>query len=110
MLGAQWTLLQTFAWTAMLANNLRTHSFSQSVSRTFDGKHPCPICMAIAAAKKSGNKNDATQSHQKLEFPLFEENLVLVAPSRVGPFPGGLFFPKSFVLKPATPPPRCFPV
>jgi hypothetical protein len=32
-LGAHWALLQTVAWTTMLADNLRTHSLSESVER-----------------------------------------------------------------------------
>ena len=69
MLGAHWALLQTVAWTTMLADNLRTHSLSESVARTFDGKYPCPICKAIAAGKKSEKKNEFTLQTQKLEFP-----------------------------------------
>ncbi|HTV62132.1 MAG TPA: hypothetical protein VMH30_06145 [Verrucomicrobiae bacterium] len=106
MLGAQWTLLQTVAWTTMLANNLRTYSFSESVSRTFDGQHPCPLCRAIAAGKKSERKNDTVQARQKLEFPLFAEQLVLIAPSSAGVLPRPATFARSLSLKPPTPPPR----
>ena len=81
-LGAHWALLQTVAWTTMLADNLRTHSLSESVARTFDGKYPCPICKAIAAGKKSEKKNEFTLQTQKLEFPPVKENPVLFAPSR----------------------------
>jgi hypothetical protein len=33
-LGLHWTLLQTVAWTTMLANNLRTHSVAEAMSDT----------------------------------------------------------------------------
>ena len=36
----------------MLADNLTTHSFGAALQRTFDGKHPCPLCKAIAEGKK----------------------------------------------------------
>jgi len=52
MLGAHWALLQTVAWTTMLADNLHSNSFQYAVAKTFDGHHPCPICQAIAAGKK----------------------------------------------------------
>jgi hypothetical protein len=58
--GAHWALLQSFAWTTMLAENLSCGSVSQAVSRTFDGKHPCPLCKAIAAGKTSEKKKDST--------------------------------------------------
>ena len=72
--GAHWALLQSVAWTTMLADNLRTHSLSESVARTFDGKYPCPLCKAIAAAKKSEKKSEFTLQTQKLEFPPIKEN------------------------------------
>ena len=53
----------------MFADNLRTHSLSESVARTFDGKYPCPICKAIAAAKKSQKKSEFTLQTQKLGIP-----------------------------------------
>ena len=109
MLGAHWALLQTAAWTAMLADNLRTHSFSESVTRTFDGKYPCPICKAIAAGKKSEKQNVFTLQMQKLEFPLVRENPVLIAPSDFQLLPQANTFAESLTQKPLAPPPRGFP-
>ncbi len=108
MLGAQWTLLQTVAWTTMLANNLRTHSLSESLTRTFDGKHPCLMCRAIAAAKNSQGKNQSTLSWQKLEFPPVAQSFVLIAPTRSHLSPQADSFAASLPRKPPTPPPRSF--
>ncbi len=106
--GAHWALLQSVAWTTMLADNLRTHSLSESVARTFDGQYPCPICKAIAATKKSEKKSEVTLQMQKLEFPPAEENPVLIAPSRFQLLPQTDFFTESLTQKPLTPPPRGF--
>jgi hypothetical protein len=106
VLGAHLAVLQTIAWTTMLADNLRCDSFSQAMTRTFDGKHPCALCKAIAAARKSERKNDVLLQKQKLEFPPFGENVVLIAPSKADVFPRKNSFAKSFVQKPPTPPPR----
>ena len=106
--GAHWALLQSVAWTTMLADNLRTHSLSESVSRTFDGKHPCPICRAIAAAKKSEKKSEFTAQTQKLEFPPAKENFVLIAPSHFQLLPVANAFAESLLQQPLTPPPRGF--
>jgi hypothetical protein len=109
-LGAHWALLQTVAWTTMLADNLRTHSLSESVERTFDGKYPCPICKAIAEGKKSEKKSQFTFQTQKLEFPPVKENPILFAPSdfQLLPVPAD-FLSESLSQKPLTPPPRgCF--
>jgi len=104
--GMHWAVLQSVAWTTMLADNLRTHSLSESVVRTFDGKYPCPICKAIAAAKKSEKKSEFAVQTQKLEFPPSKENPVLVAPSNFQLLPQLNFFAESLNQKPLTPPPR----
>lgn len=108
MLGAHWALLQTVAWTTMLADNLRTHSLSESVERTFDGKYPCPICKAIAAGKKSEKKNVFTVQAQELEFPPVKENPVLFAPANFQLLPLVNLFTESPNQKPPAPPPRRF--
>ena len=106
--GAHWMLLQSVAWTTMLADNLRTHSFSESVARTFDGKHTCPICRAVAAGKKSEKQNEFTLKMQKLEFPPVKENPALFAPSDFQLLPLPDSFAESFIPQPLTPPPRGF--
>ncbi len=107
-LGAHWALLQAVAWTTMLADNLCTHSLSESVARTFDGKYPCPICKAIAAGKKSEKQNGFTLKIQKLEFPPVKAGLVLFAPSQFELLPQANFFTESLTQQPLTPPPRGF--
>ena len=104
--GGHWAVLQSVAWTTMLADNLSTHSLSESVARTFDGKYPCPICKAIAAGKKSEKKSEFTLQTQKLEFPPAKENPVLIAPSDFRLMPQMNFFAESLTQKPLTPPPR----
>jgi len=107
-LGAHWALLQTIAWTTMLASNLQSDSLRDAMTRTFDGEHPCCLCQAIAAAKKSEQKNQFIVEKQKLEFPPLEENLALIAPARFQLFPRKDTFAESLFQKPPTPPPRAF--
>jgi hypothetical protein len=108
MLGAHWTLLQTVAWTTMLADNLQSNSFQVAAEKTFDGNHPCDLCKAIAAGKQSEKKTDLSFSSQKLEFPPANENFVLIAPSRFHLLPQVNFSAKSFAQKPPLQPPRGF--
>jgi hypothetical protein len=100
-----WALIQTFAWTTMLAGNLQSNSLQAAMSMTFDGKHPCPICSAIAAGKKSENKSPLAPI-QNFDFPIQKEIIVLIAPSRLDNSPLEVHFLKSFTEKPLTPPPR----
>src|SRR5271154_1946899 len=105
MLGAHWVLLQSVAWTTMLADNLHAGSFQAAVTKTFDGKHPCCLCKAIAAGKQSEKKTDFSFQSQKLEFPPVKENVVLIAPSQFQLVPQSNTFANSLVQKPLTPPP-----
>ena len=61
-------VLQTVAWSTMLADNLQRSSFSEAVQRTFDGEHPCAMCKQISAGKKEEKKAEFSFSIKKLEF------------------------------------------
>ena len=108
MLGAHWALLQTVAWTTMLADNLCTHSVTEAMAETFDGQHPCCLCKAIAAGKKSEKKAEFNLQTQKLEFPPAVQNFVLIAPSQFHLLPLENSFEKSLAQKPLLQPPRGF--
>jgi hypothetical protein len=108
ILGAHWTLLQTVAWTTMLADNLCTHSVKEAVAETFDGNHLCDLCKAIAAGKQSEKKTEFSLESQKLEFPPAKQNFVLIAPSQFQLLPLENSSAKSFAQKPLLQPPRGF--
>lgn len=108
LLGTHWVLLQTLAWTTMLADNLQSAPLGEALEKTFDGKHPCPICLAIAAGKKAEQKKEFTAPVLKLEFPPVRENFVLIAPARFLPVPQTDTFADSLPERPLTPPPRGF--
>ena len=104
--GAHWAALQTVAWTTMLANNLRTQTVSEAMANTFDGRHLCPLCKAIAAAKKSGKKSEAVSPALKMEFPPVAEKFILLSPKPFSAFSLAEFSAVSSFLKPPLPPPR----
>ena len=105
-LGTQWTVLQSIAWSRMLAANLRTSPFTEAVQKTFDGNHPCSLCKAIAAGKSAESKKEFTAPLQKIDFPPVKENFVLVAPANFQLVPAIKIFADSLVQQPPTPPPR----
>jgi hypothetical protein len=106
--GAHWAVLQTVAWSTMLASNLRCQSMTEAVTHTFDGQHPCCLCKAIAAAKKSEKKNDFTLELVKMEFPPAPEKFQVIPPSQFQLLPEMDTFADSLIQKPPTPPPRGF--
>jgi hypothetical protein len=107
-LGAHWALLQTVAWTTMLANNLQSGSFHQAVTKTFDGNHPCCLCKAIAAAKKSEKKSEVVSSTMKMEFPPVVAGFTFISPEPISAFSRAKLSAASSFQKPPLPPPRGF--
>ena len=107
--GAHWAALQTVAWTTMFAANLSSQqSLTEAVSETFDGKHLCPLCKAIAAAKKSEKKSEAVSPALKLEFPPVVEKILLFPPTQFELQPQADAFAKNVLSKPPLQPPRGF--
>jgi hypothetical protein len=104
--GLHWAALQTVAWTTMLAANWTTGSFSQAVSNTFDGEHLCPLCRAIAAAKKSEQKREFAAAALKLEFPPVAEKFLLVSSRSFSTCSAIDTFADSSFPRPPVPPPR----
>lgn len=110
MIGAHWAALQAIAWTSMLAHDLRTESFEEAMVHTFDGKHPCCLCKAIAAAKKSQKKSGATPPSLKQEYVPLAGNILLFPPTQFELLPEHDTFAVLFPRKPLLPPPRDFSV
>ena len=101
--------MTTVAWTGMVVSYSERGPLKEALTYTFDGKHPCCLCKAIAAAKKSEKKNEFPLQKQKLEFPPIMQNFVLIGPSRLGLLPLANMFADSIFQPPLLPPPRgCF--
>jgi hypothetical protein len=60
-IGLHWALLQTVAWTDMIIVYSRGASLAEAISKTFDGKHPCDLCQAIAQGREAEKKQDQPQ-------------------------------------------------
>jgi len=105
-IGLHWALLQSLAWTSMLAGNLRRDSFVQAFTHTFDGKHPCQLCKAIADGKKSEKKSEWTTCFKTLEFPPVTEDFILTAPDCFALAIRADFFALPLSETPPAPPPR----
>jgi hypothetical protein len=107
--GTHWLALQSVAWTAMLAENLHTASWQQAVECTFDGKHPCCLCRAIAKAKQSEKKSDLSLESKKLDFSYTNFEFVFCAPTHFYEMRDANSAATSLTHAPAVPPPRELP-
>jgi len=104
---APWVVLQSVAWAGMIVSYSQKAPFKMALVETFDGKHPCCLCKAIAAAKKSEKKKEFPLQVRKLEFPPAPENFTLVGPTRFQILPAANnAFAESLPQKPLLPPPR----
>jgi hypothetical protein len=76
-LGLHWAFLQTIAWTGMIISYSRDASFSEAVSKTFDGEHPCPMCKVIKKARaeeKDQQQKQQVKPGSKMDLGLVWQN------------------------------------
>jgi len=106
VIGLHWTLLQSLAWTTMLVDNLTSTSFSAALQRTFDGKHPCALCKAIAEGKKSEKKADTLLRLKKFEGLTAAVVISLPPPASFPPIEAPHAALETVSQAPPTPPPR----
>ena len=105
-LGGHWVLLQGLAWTTMLARFSQTMPLTEAVASTFDGKHPCSLCLAVQKGQQEEQKKSKLQPLQKLVLILDAQVLALIPPP---PLPQGSQLVealRSRAEEPPRPPPR----
>jgi hypothetical protein len=85
---------------------LRHDSFTGAVQCTFDGKHPCCLCKAILAGKKTEKKTEFTLSAHRIEFPPMIGIPAFIPPSQFELIPCNDIFAVLLQQKPPVPPPR----
>jgi hypothetical protein len=106
VVGAHWAILQTVAWMGMAVSFSQSDSLAVALQKTFDGRHPCPLCKAVAAGKRSEKRSELKSSGPKLEFVSQDERM------RVLPLELDLGFPEwrsrdwTLLDSPPVPPPR----
>ena len=108
--GGHWYLLQTVAWSSMLATNLQEGTLTEALSKTFYGNHPCSLCKQIAKGKASEKKSKFPTPTQKLEFTHAPSRFVFAPPMEFW-LQGDLWpHTDSLTHAPPVPPPRAFSV
>ena len=80
--GGPLALLQVVAWTTMVHDFSRTGSLTEAMGKTFDGRHPCPLCQKIAKARSSEEKAPATvKAEKKVEVYIAQSGSEIPLPS-----------------------------
>jgi hypothetical protein len=112
MLGGHWAVLQSLAWARMLGQYAREGTLASALVKTFDGQHPCQLCLSI----KHGQQQEQTQD-KNLPLIKLGELPDLLCDYRPTPVPLPIleatdpipFVPRGhrdFIDSPLTPPPR----
>lgn len=115
--GGHYGVLQGIAWTQMLIRYSAEEGWIEGAKQTFDGEHPCGLCVAISEAKQNDSSSDAPSSNRRgvdtgLELkpcPL-PKSITLASLSAFGVPPSGLAKTRSSIPRlpsaPEPPPPR----
>src|SRR5947207_12000412 len=108
-LGGHWAILQSVAWVTMVAGYSQADPFKEALVKTFDGRHPCPICKFVAQGKKSEQKQETQKLLTKLDFLLAPTRVTIYPPSPapLQSSPAGSSDSRSET--PPSPPPRHLP-
>jgi hypothetical protein len=104
--GGHWAVLQSVAWVGMAVNYSQDASLAVALKKTFDGEHPCRLCVAVKEGKQQEKKREVFKVETRLDLaclPLVayvHPNLpfTLISPQSDGALPRG--------EAPPTPPPR----
>lgn len=90
----------------MLLANAKQVPLSEAVARTFDGAHPCDLCHAVAAGKKSEKKSEVLPTIAKMDLICTTRTLNWLQPIAGYEFPAFTFLIPERSLAPPAPPPR----
>ena len=93
----------------MFIANLNKVSVTEAVEKTFDGEHPCPMCLAIKEGQKK-EKDDSkpltVKSVKKFEAVLVVETRLVAPPAQIRSFPWLVSSFEGRSERPSMPPPR----
>jgi hypothetical protein len=105
-IGLQWAVVQGAAWVGMFVSFSKEATFSQSLSRTFDGRHPCGWCKAAQRGESTQGKQNAEHPPLKLVLAATEAEPFDFSPAGPGPEPEHACSVVQRSHAPPLPPPR----
>ena len=65
-MDGHWAVLQATAWVGMLVKYSESEGVELGISKTFDGKHPCDLCLSIAKNKQTEKKQSTQLDASKI--------------------------------------------
>jgi len=111
-LGGNLAALQMVAWARMLVQFSKTDTVGAAISKTFDGKHPCALCLTIRESRQQEG-NSAAQGLSSVDDKLRELFWVPNSPVSLteiplttSVLPAEDSFYSGYISLPPTPPPK----
>lgn len=112
MNGGHWLALQSVAWGRMILVFSQHESLTMALAKTFDGQHPCPLCLKIKDGWKQQKQQEEKMPWVKTEqlpegfweFRCFSLPATPTVPVHDGAFVAEYCY--DFSDSPPTPPPR----
>ena len=66
--GGHWGVLQTVAWTKMVAGYLQEQSsLPEALEKTLNGRNPCSMCKAVSEGRSEEKRQDSAKTVLKFE-------------------------------------------
>jgi hypothetical protein len=66
--GSHWFFLQSIAWLGMAVDFSRTEPIAVALEKTFNGQHPCSLCLVVDEGRKAEKQADLQTPQIKLDF------------------------------------------
>jgi hypothetical protein len=80
LMGGHWVALQATAWVGMLVKYSEADGVEVGISKTFDGKHPCDLCLSIAKNKQTEKKQSTQLDASKIYLVAHAQRWTLEPP------------------------------
>jgi len=104
--GGHWAILRGVAWTTMVIRFAQSMPMTQAVIFTFDGKHPCELCLVVQEGQKAEQKESKLKAPERLLLFLDMQLVALPSPPPPAQPAQGLDKVRSRLDRPPHPPPR----
>jgi hypothetical protein len=111
--GGHWAALQTFAWGRMLVAFCQHDSIANALLKTFDGRHPCALCVTVRTGLHQDQQQQKDQapyaSTERLPEPLWELRCAIAPEPQLFTTQEHPIVPQlasDFIDSPPSPPPR----
>jgi hypothetical protein len=104
--GAHWLLVQGAAWAGMVAARSSRNSVAEAVTTTFDGSHPCRVCLLVKRGASADATPRASRPAPAVDFAFAARPAVIAAVEASAPISDAPLKLASAPRVPPSPPPN----